>query len=300
VNEPAPADSRAADGAAARAVGGVARLCAFGDAVLDVVVALERATVVDDDVPARITLSAGGQAANVAAWAVALGVPAAVVSRVGADASGRLLRDLLVLQGVELLAPGDGARTGAVTSIVTPDGRRTMASDRGATESFPVGDLDPGWFRGRDWLHVSGYALFGAGSSDAALRAAVLARSAGARVSVDLSSVTVVELAGRAEIRRLVAAAAASVVFANAAEHAAAGPLDVATLVVKHGPAGCEVHEAGAVRAHPAPEAVVLDTTGAGDAFAAGWLVGGPPLALAAARSCVGLRGAMPPPGRTP
>nr|MDA8292111.1 PfkB family carbohydrate kinase [Actinomycetota bacterium] len=112
------------------------RLCAFGDAVLDVLVTLDRLTVADDDVPAEVVLCAGGQAANVAAWAVALGASGAVVSRVGSDPAGRLVRDLLAAQGVELLAPGDVGRTGAVTAIVTPDGRRTMASDRRATPTF--------------------------------------------------------------------------------------------------------------------------------------------------------------------
>ncbi len=271
------------------------RLCAFGDAVLDVLVTLDRLTVADDDVPAEVVLCAGGQAANVAAWAVALGASGAVVSRVGSDPAGRLVRDLLAAQGVELLAPGDVGRTGAVTAIVTPDGRRTMASDRRATATFRASDLERRWFERRRWLHVSGYALFGPGSRDAALAASRMARDAGADVSVDLSSATAVEGVGRGTLRSLLSEVAPAVVFANAAEHEAAGPLEVPSVVVKHGALGCAVHGDGGVREHPAPPADVLDTTGAGDAFAAGYLVGGVGLALESARRCVSSRGAMPP-----
>lgn len=274
-------------------------LLSFGDAVLDVVVALERLTVPDDDVPADITVCAGGQAANVAAWAVALGASGAVVSRVGADPAGRLVRELLSSQGVELLTPEDVGRTGAVTSLVTPDGRRTMASDRAATERFDPAELDARWFARRSWLHVSGYALLGEGSWQAALRAAELARRAGAGISVDLSSATAVGRVGPGRLASLVEQVEPDVVFANAAEHAAAGEVRAGTVVVKHGASGCAVHRAGAVREHRAVETSVVDTTGAGDAFAAGYLLGGVELALEAARRCVARRGAMPPAGTT-
>jgi sugar/nucleoside kinase (ribokinase family) len=277
-----------------------ARICALGDAVVDVIISLSEPPVLDDDVPAAIALVAGGQAANVAAWAVALGGDAAVVTRLGADPAGALVRALLVRQGVDVCAPSGAGATGVIASIVTPDGARSMVSDRGASAGLAPEDLDPAWFAGASWLHISGYALFGDGSAGAALAAAELARRFGARVSVDLSTAVLLAATGRSEVRRRVAATGAQIVFANEAEHLAAGALEVPLVVVKRGAAGCRVLERGSASelAALAVESV-RDTTGAGDAFAAGWLVGGAELALYAASTCVGIVGAMPLP-RTP
>jgi len=273
-------------------------ICAFGDALVDVIMMLSKLPVIDDDVPGEITLSAGGQAANVAAWCVALGAPGRVVTKLADDPAGMLVRALLEEAGVEVLA-APGQKTGTVTSMVTPDGKRSMASDRGANADFAPEDLDRSWFDGCSWLHLSGYALFGEHSTDAATRASELARRSGARVSVDLSSALLVAAFGRARVRQAIESCGATLVFANEAEHEAAGRLDVVQTVVKRGAAGCTVIEAhGRRHRHRAlPPVAVNDTTGAGDAFAAGWLAGGPPLALEAARMCVATTGAMPPKG---
>jgi sugar/nucleoside kinase (ribokinase family) len=274
-----------------RAVG----LCSFGDAVIDVVISLSRLPVVDDDVPAEITLVAGGQAANVAAWCAALGARSRLVTKLGTDVLGRLARDSLEFVGVEVLTPAGCGATGVVASMVTPDGSRSMASDRRAIAEFAGDELEDAWFDDCAWLHVSGYALFGERSCGAALEASRLARERGARVSVDLSTALLVGSLGRQEVQRRVQSCGASLVFANAAEYDATGHLDVATTVVKRGARGCLVIEPGSSRELAAlPATVVADTTGAGDAFAAGWLLGGPDLALRAARTCLGSYGAMP------
>ncbi|MDA8147603.1 MAG: carbohydrate kinase family protein [Actinomycetota bacterium] len=270
-------------------------LCTFGDAAMDVVVELSRLPVADDDVPGGITLSAGGQAANVAAWYVALGGRARLVTRLGDDRAGSLVSTMLADAGVEVVG-ARGGRTGIVASMVTPDGKRSMVSDRGAGADLAGLEVEDAWFERSAWLHLSGYALFGEHSSSVAITAGERARRAGAVVSVDLSSAVLVAAVGRAAVRRAVEACGATLVFANAAEHAAAGPLAVDQAVVKLGAAGYVLidgegeHRSDALRA-----ATVRDTTGAGDAFAAGWLLGGPALALEAARTCVATVGAMPP-----
>ncbi len=274
---------------------GAGPVCTFGDAVVDVIVEMTRALAPDDDVPVRTTLVAGGQAANVAAWVAALGGAASVITRLGDDAAGRLVRDALSGRGIDVRTPRRPGRTGTVVSLVAPDGSRTMASDRGDAIDLTPDDVAPEWFVGCVWLHLSGYTLLGGSPAAVALRAAACARAAGAAVSVDLSSATLVRHCGTREVQRRVKAAGAVIVFANRAEAAAAGALDVEQLVVKHGAEGAVLHRGGRTTAVPAlPVAAVRDTTGAGDAFAAGWLVGGPALAAQAAARCVGTTGAMP------
>jgi sugar/nucleoside kinase (ribokinase family) len=271
-------------------------VCTVGDAVVDVIVELSRLPVVDDDVPARISITGGGQAASVAAWCAALGARAAVVTRVGLDTAGALARSMLEQRGVAVLGPPVAGPTGTIMSIVTPDGKRSMASDRGASAGLARTDLDEAWLVGCDWLHVSGYSLFGDDGGEAALSLASMAHDAGAEVSVDLSAATVVTSLGAAEARRRVRVAGPGVVFANEAEMAAIGSLEAPVVVVKAGAAGCRVLDAGGSTAFGVPAGtVVRDTTGAGDAFAAGWMLGGLRLALRAAQVCVAEPGAMPP-----
>jgi sugar/nucleoside kinase (ribokinase family) len=258
------------------------RLTAFGDLILDVIVRLEGALVVGDDSVAETRVGAGGQAANVAAWAAALGAEARFVGKRGADAAGEIVTRELRSRGVAVDGPAEG-RNGVVVSIAAA-GDRTMASDRGAAPELRPDELDESWFE-CDALHVSGYALAREPIADAAEHAATLARAAGARVSVDLSASTLVDDTFRARVRAL----APDVVFANERERDALGPLD-ASWVVKRGPEGVVVD--GEPYAAVAVDAV--DTTGAGDALAAGWLVGGTRLGLEAAARCCARLGAMP------
>src|SRR5690348_16433866 len=130
-------------------------VCTFGDALLDVVVVLERDLVGGADVPARTTVGAGGQAANVAAWGVALGARARFVGVRAADEAGRLAARDLEARGVELAGPERTSGGGVVVSLVAPDGERTMASDRGGSATLDAAELDPAWLA-CDHLHVSG------------------------------------------------------------------------------------------------------------------------------------------------
>jgi sugar/nucleoside kinase (ribokinase family) len=255
--------------------------------MLDVIVRLDSPLSAGDDATAATTLAPGGQAANVAAWAAALGARARVVAVQADDDPGRIVRRGLAARGVELHGPA-GARTGVVVSLVAPDGERTMASDRGSAPDLRPGDLDAAWFA-CDTLHLSGYSLMRRPIVDAALRAAELARAAGARVGVDLSSSTHIErFAGT--MRPALARLRPDVVFGNEREWEAVGEVETATTVVKLGARGIRVDGV----AHPALPAAVVDSTGAGDALAAGYHVGGARLALEAAGRCVGRAGAMP------
>jgi sugar/nucleoside kinase (ribokinase family) len=279
---------------------GPGRVVTLGDALVDVIVETGGAAVPDDDVEAEIAIGPGGQAANVAAWVAYLGAPASLITVLGTDPAGRLVRDALEGRGVVLHGP-ETAATGTVVSLVSSDGRRTMLSDRRPDGGLRGADLEAAWFAGAGWLHLSGYALLGSGDSgdrEAALAASALAVPAGARISVDLSAATLVSACGSDFVRALLRAVRADLVFGNELEFETLGAFDGPTLVIKRGARGCRVVTGGQGHDVPAtPPVAVRDTTGAGDAFAAGWLVGGVGLATATAAVCVARAGAMPPEG---
>jgi sugar/nucleoside kinase (ribokinase family) len=287
------------------------RVVTLGDLLLDVVVRLEAAPASDDDVPASIALVPGGQAANVAAWVCWLGGDARLVARRAGDATGRLIAAEIERLGVELAGPVvAGGTTGTVVALVAPDGTRTLASDRGAAGGLAPDDVDEAMLAGADVLHVAGYTLLRDAGAEAAVLFAEAARRYGARVTVDLSTAHGIARLGREEMRRRVAELEPDVVFANEAEAAAFGdPLD-GVWVVKRGALGCTVEQHGevilfsavaldGVQADGAQVDGVVDTTGAGDAFAAGYLLGGEPeiaatRGLEAAARCVTRVGALP------
>jgi sugar/nucleoside kinase (ribokinase family) len=297
------------------------RICVVGDLVLDVIAQLHAPLAAGDDVPARTQLQPGGQAANVAAWAAHLGARARCVAPRGGDDAGRILAAELAARDVELVGPA-ARRTGIVVSLVGADRDRSMASDRGEPAGLQAADLDAAWFAGQDVVHVSGYLLARDAGGRAAAVAAAHARaprsglsprpagaepqpraaSASARtlVTLDVSSAALVEQVGAAVFRERVRAVAPDVLFATEAELAALadGGADAGStapvVVVKRGADGCSVRADGAERHLPAVAATAVDATGAGDAFAAGFLVGGPQLALEAGARCVAGVGAMP------
>jgi sugar/nucleoside kinase (ribokinase family) len=261
-------------------------LCAIGDLILDVIVLPDRALVPDADTPATIRLVAGGQAANVAAWAAALGARSRLICKRGTDTASELAADELARHGVEICGPVAQGRGGVVASVREDHGGRTMASDRGVASLLDPGELDPAWVLSCDVLHVSGYCLLREPMAQTAIEAARLAR----RVSVDLASAHDIEILGARRFAERLRALAPDLVFATEAERAAVPGFDAAW-VIKLGPRGARFPEGQ----YPARPVVAVDTTGAGDALAAGYLVGGPERAMEAAARCVSLVGAMPP-----
>jgi ribokinase len=264
-------------------------VCTLGDLLLDVVVKLAKPLEDGDDTSALTRVGAGGQAANVAAWAAALGAEARFVGKRGADAPGDLVEDDLLRRAVDVLGPPPTGRNGVVVSLVDLDGSRTMVSDRGVAPELEPDEVEREWFDRADWLHLSGYSLMREPIGSAAERAAELARAAGARVSVDLSSVNVIREFGAGRLVERLDRIAPDAIFGNEAEHAAVSAPGE-TVIVKRGPRGATI----AGEDYPPAPGEVVDTTGAGDALAAGYLVGGAQLAMEAAARCVGRLGTMP------
>lgn len=275
-------------------------ICSLGDLLLDVIVRLEQQLTPGDDTVARTRVGAGGQAANVAAWVAALGARASFVGKRADDGAGRLAAAELVARGVEVLGPVIAGRSGVVVSLVAPDGERTMASDRGVAPELQAEELDEDWFRGCDVLHVSGYSLVRSPIDGAAVAAARTVRAAGGRVSVDASSWTAIRDAGPDRFRARLAELGPDVLFANEREREIiGGALPASTWVLKRGGAGCVVGCGSERLEFPALAAEPVDSTGAGDALAAGFLLGGSLeeagwRGLEAAARCVSKLGAMP------
>ena len=265
-------------------------ICSLGDLTLDVLVRLAGPVAVGGDTDAEIRLTPGGQAANVAAWAAELGASARYVGKRGSDEAGRLALAGLEAAGVEVFGPV-GERNAVVCSLVSPDGARSMAADRGSAGELRADELDPSWFA-CDHLFVSGYALLREPARGAALRAAELARAQGAATSVDLSTWSAIRDAGADDFRDTVLALGPDVVFANEDEQRiVGGPFPGMTWILKRGEAGASFDSDERLALHVER---VVDSTGAGDALAAGYIVGGPDLALEAAARCVARLGSMP------
>jgi sugar/nucleoside kinase (ribokinase family) len=271
-------------------------LCTLGDLLLDVIVRLDEPLRPGTDATALTRTGSGGQAANVAAWAASLGVEARFIGKRGDDPAASLAASELAQIGVEVYGPVALGRNGVIVSIVGPNGERSMASDRGVAPSLSAEELEPVWFDGATHLHLSGYSVMSSPIDGAAARAAELVREGGGSLSVDLASTSVIERFGAARLRESLAALGPDVVFANEEEAEAVGSqvLPDATWAIKRGAAGCAIVRDGERQECPAMPATVVDTTGAGDAFAAGYLVGGVELALESAARAVAKLGATP------
>jgi ribokinase len=275
------------------------RLLTLGDVLLDVVVLLSEPLASGGDVRASSRAGAGGQAANVAAWAAELGAEARCIAKRGDDPAGELVARELAAHGVELVGPVAAGATGVVVSIVHDDDR-SLASDRGVAPSFAPEELDAAWIA-CDTLHLSGYALLREPIAATALLATRLAREQGARVSVDIAAWTEIRSYGPVRFRELLDDLAPDVLFATEAEWELLGGayLTAPVGVLKRGARGCSVFTADAKLDFAAVETNVLDPTGAGDALAAGFLLGGSleeaaRRGLAAAARCVAKVGSLP------
>jgi ribokinase len=210
-----------------------------------------------------------------------LGVPVVLAGCIGDDAAGAGLVAELTAAGVQLaLRTVPGTATGTIVSLVEPDGQRSMLADRGANLALRSADVPPPPVGGH--LHLSGYTLLDPGPRAAGLSALAAAVAVGCTVSVDPASTG--PLAAYGVDRWLADTAAATVLLPNADEArlltGCADPADAArALAERHPIVAVSLGADGALWAsreaivhRPAHDTVVVDTTGAGDAFAAGLL----------------------------
>ena len=266
---------------------GPPRIVVLGDLALDVLIQPIRRLETGTDVPGRVTFAQGGSAATTARWLARLGARTTLIAAVGRDATGRALVEAVRGDGVTVRATRvAGARTARIGVLVEPGGERSFVPDRGAADRLDPSELRASWFEGSRALHLPAYSLLGEPLGSAGRRAIELARAAGAIVSVDLASVAPLLAGGRQAAIELIASAAPDILFATAAETEAllAGApaerlLDFAGIVViKRGAKGARVlarSGSEVLRFDVATASIeAADTTGAGDAFDAGFLVG--------------------------
>jgi sugar/nucleoside kinase (ribokinase family) len=264
-------------------------LIAVGDVLVDVSVE-QRVLERGGHVAGGVRLRPGGSAANAGAWAAAGGARAAVVGRVGDDLGGRILRLALEERGIEARLAVDAE---APTGIFLTTGG-TVVVERGANARFAPADVPAALSAGA--VLVSGYILLHDDSEAAA--SAAFERARATWVAVDSASAGLVRRYGRE--RFFSATAAASVLLANEEEALALtgeAPEQAARTLgrryqlacVKKGHAGAVACLGGELARAQAPRIEVADSTGAGDAFAAAFLVAlaaGRPLADALATGC--------------
>lgn len=260
------------------------RLLVIGDVVTDVLALHAGPVAAGTDTPADIVVRPGGAAANTAAWAASLGVPVTLLARVGTD-TGDWHRAQLAAAGVTPVLSIDPDRpTAVIVVMVDPSGERTMLTNRGAGELLGPADWDDALLEGAGHLHLSGYLLFAPRGRKLADLATARARSRGLTVSVDPASTGFLRKFGAANF--VAATAGADVIVPNQSEAVLlTGEADPETAaaklsqsyglaVVKLGADGAVAARDGLITAQVGGNSVtVIDSTGAGDAFAAGFLV---------------------------
>ena len=264
----------------------MSQVVTLGDINVDIIAFIPRyPSPGGDGLAERVEAHSGGSAANTATVLANFGVDVGIIGRVGRDAFAEQALARLAEAGVDLscIQRDDEFITGIMFIPVTPDGERTMFGYRGANSRLDPALLNEGYIAQADVLHLSGYALLAEPQRSAAQQAVEMARRAGVAISLDVG----LEAAARAteEVRALLSLV--DLIFPNQAEtRHLTGSNDVReavkallgygieTVALKLGERGCAVGSEGKIFSVPTFAVEVRDTTGAGDSFDAGFILG--------------------------
>jgi sugar/nucleoside kinase (ribokinase family) len=252
-------------------------LCTIGDLIEDVVVWLSAEPNLGTDTDSIIQRTRGGSAANVAMFAALTGTESRFIGQVGNDALGQQLCSALQQAGVDVCVVSEG-RTGSIVVLVQPNGERTFLTDRGVASHLSL--VDASLMANVGILHVPSYSLVTEPLASTSLLYIKATQSLGAVISLDASSTSVLEHFGVARYKSLIQSIQPQVFLCNEDEAgllgvgAKEGMPGAALTVIKRG-----AHSTLAISQNNedfqvavAPVANIVDTTGAGDAFAAGFL----------------------------
>src|ERR1700720_4613315 len=246
-----------------------------------------RAAAIYRDMGPAVEIS-GGSAANPIVGVANLGARAAYVGKVRDDQTGRMYTHDIRAAGVafETRSASDGPATGCSYILVTPDGERTMNTYLGAAQDLTPADIDEAQIAASAIVYLEGYLWDPKSAKEAFVKAATIAHGAGRQVALTLSDSFCVDRY-RGEFLDLMRNGTVDLIFANEAElHSLYQTSDFDTAltqlrsdinlgVVTRSEKGCVVASTDGVIAVPAfPIRAMVDTTGAGDLFAAGFLFG--------------------------
>lgn len=265
----------------------MADVVAIGDVNVDFLMSVERYPDPGGcAISQASTWQVGGSASNAAILLNRLGLDTAMIGRVGVDPLASWVTTQMVNAGIDMAAVGrdDDTMTGFCVIPITPDGERTMFTERGANERLSAEALDGRLIASAQWLHVSGYLLFTRAGRTAFAEAIDRAQRANVPVSVDVGIGIALEGHQEQLQARLTAI---DVLLADEAELAILTGEDdpkaaariargegTRTVIVKRGAAGCRAATDDDEWTLPALEVEPVDATGAGDAFSAGVIAG--------------------------
>lgn len=261
-------------------------IMAVGDLVWDVLAQPDTMLLPGGDTTGRIALAPGGSAANVAAWVARLGVPAAFVGAVGADAFGDLIVADLAREGVTGHIVRNQYDTGVIVVMIDKAGQRSMITNQGADFHLQPADIPLAAVQQAAHVHITAWSLFTDPPRAAVIHAANVAKAAGATVSFDPASYQMIREMGRDTFDAIVAELPIDIILPNRDEgmvltgerepaaiaHALRKRFRDAVVVLKLDKDGCYVSAQGYAQHHTTVDVPVVDATGAGDSFNAGFL----------------------------
>ena len=278
------------------------RIIGIGNALVDVLIKLENDNflvehslpkgsmqLVDKDMASKLLsasksikpqLTSGGSASNTIHGLAKLGLQTSYIGKIGKDSYGKIFADDLQLNKISPILLQSKNESGCALTFITPDSERTFATFLGAAVELCADDLTADLFDGFDLLHLEGYLVF---NNALVEKAVLLAKSKGLRISLDLASFNVVDVNRDFLIKTI--KESVDIVFANEEEAksltgeepekallAIAELCDIA--VVKVGSKGSMVKRGNDMVRVDAIKAKAIDTTGAGDLYASGFIYG--------------------------
>jgi ribokinase len=262
-------------------------IIAVGDLVWDVLAKPDTILLPGGDTTGRIALAPGGSAANVATWIARVGEPAGFVGKVGADVFGDLVVADLDREGVHVHVTRTSAHdTGVILVMIDGAGQRSMVTNQGADFHLLPEDLPEAVLKSCAHVHITAWSLFTEPPRSAALRAAQIAKAAGATISFDPASYQMIRELGHDKFSRITADLPVDILFPNRDEgQALTGERDPkaiaqelherydgAIIALKLDRDGCFILAQNHAQHYPTGDGPVVDATGAGDAFDAAFL----------------------------